>query len=63
MYIDPNTGGVLFQVLAVAFGAISGVVLIFSSQIKALIRRVQRSARERRGEAETVEQPSDNQTP
>ncbi|MCB9133815.1 MAG: hypothetical protein H6636_00200 [Anaerolineales bacterium] len=57
MYIDPNTGGVLFQALAVAFGAISGIVLLFSGQIKSLIRRIQRSAREKRGETAEVENP------
>ncbi|MDA1329467.1 MAG: hypothetical protein O3B43_00115 [Chloroflexi bacterium] len=34
MYIDPNTGGLLFQALAVVFAAASGVVLVFSSRIK-----------------------------
>jgi len=61
MYIDPNTGGLLFQVLAVVFGAISGIVLVFSSQIKAGIRRFQRFMRERRGE--TIEpEKVENQT-
>ena len=29
MYIDPNTGGMLFQILVVMFGVISAVVLLF----------------------------------
>ncbi len=33
MYIDPNTGGMLFQILAVLFGLFSGMILIFSSKI------------------------------
>jgi uncharacterized YccA/Bax inhibitor family protein len=33
-YIDPNTGGMLFQMLAVAFGVLSGLILFFSSIIK-----------------------------
>ena len=34
MYIDPGTGGQLFAILAVAFGAISGAILVFSNRIK-----------------------------
>jgi|GEM_PF-916500 len=33
-YIDPNTGGMLFQILAVLFGVISGLFLFFSGRIK-----------------------------
>ena len=47
MYIDPNTGGMLFQVLAVLFGVISGTVLIFSSRIKMGLSKLRRSLRER----------------
>lgn len=43
MYIDPNTGGMLFQVLAVAFTVITGVFLIFSSKIRAGVARLRRS--------------------
>ena len=42
-YIDPNTGGMLFQVLAVIFGVLSGIVLIFSSRIKMLVFRIMRT--------------------
>ncbi|MBE0672139.1 MAG: hypothetical protein IH588_16285 [Anaerolineales bacterium] len=42
MYIDPNTGGMLFQVLAVAFAVFSGVLLTFSSKIRAGIARLRR---------------------
>lgn len=45
MYIDPNTGGMLFQVLAVVLGLFSGTVLLFSSKIRAAIARIQRSIR------------------
>ncbi len=45
MYIDPNTGGVLFQVLAVVIGLFSGAVLLFSSRIKASIARMRRVSR------------------
>ena len=41
-YIDPNTGGMLFQMLAVAVGAISGIVVLFSSRIKMFIARLRR---------------------
>lgn len=47
MYIDPNTGGMLFQMLAVLFGLISGTVLLFSSRIRAAIARFKRSLRRR----------------
>jgi hypothetical protein len=42
-YIDPNTGGMLFQVLAVAFGLFSTIIFIFSSRIKMLFYRLRRS--------------------
>jgi len=47
MYIDPNTGGLLFQILAVAFTAVSGVFLLISGKIKALTARLRRARRER----------------
>jgi uncharacterized YccA/Bax inhibitor family protein len=50
MYIDPNSGGMLFQVLLVVFGLLSGMVLIFSSRIKWAIARLKRSFREKTGE-------------
>jgi hypothetical protein len=44
-YIDPNTGGLLFQLLAVAFASISAVALIFSRQIRRLLARMARALR------------------
>jgi hypothetical protein len=44
MYIDPSTGGMLFQILAVAFTAVSGVVLLFSGRIRAYIAKLRRKA-------------------
>ena len=41
-YIDPNTGGMLFQILAVLIGALSGIVLIFSRRIKMMYYRISR---------------------
>ena len=52
MYIDPNSGGMLFQALLVLFGVISGTVLLFSSKIKMGFARLMRSFRER-----STEQP------
>jgi hypothetical protein len=46
MYIDPSSGGVLFQALAAAFVAVSGVVLVFSGRIKAFFSQMRRKARE-----------------
>jgi uncharacterized membrane protein len=43
MYIDPNTGGMLFQILAVAFMAVSGIFLVFSGKIRAAIARLRRN--------------------
>ena len=45
MYIDPNTGGVLFQALLGAFAAVSGVLFIFSRQIREWIARLRRRGR------------------
>ena len=44
-YIDPNTGGMLFQVLAVAFGLFSTIIFIFSSRIKMFFYRLRRTFR------------------
>jgi hypothetical protein len=52
MYIDPSTGGMLFQVLAVAFGVISGAVLMFSSRIKMGIAQLRRKLRKEEEPAE-----------
>jgi hypothetical protein len=46
MYIDPNTGGQIFQLLAVIFAAISGMVLVFSSKIRMFWSRMKRRYRE-----------------
>jgi hypothetical protein len=55
MYIDPNTGGVLFQTLAILFGVFSGVVLLFSSKIKMGIAKLRRSLRKESEESESNE--------
>lgn len=56
-YIDPNTGGMLFQVLATAFALLSGFVLIFARQIRSGFARFKRYIRQSLGneaEAEGV---------
>ena len=45
MYIDPNTGGILFQALAGLFAVISGVLFVFSRQIRERIARLRRRGR------------------
>ena len=46
MYIDPNTGGILFQALAGVIGVVSGVLFFFSRQIRSGIARFRRQRRE-----------------
>lgn len=45
MYIDPNTGGILFQALVAVFVAASGLLLVFSGKIRAYISQIRRKAR------------------
>lgn len=44
-YIDPNTGGMLFQVLAAGFAVFSGIILIFSRQIRSALGKAKRTLR------------------
>ena len=55
MYIDPNTGGILFQVLAVLFAVFSGAVLVFSSRIKMGVARLKRALREKFSKADHLD--------
>ena len=50
MYIDPNTGGILFQVLLGALAAITGILLIFSRKIRESFAKMRRSSRKEEGE-------------
>ena len=50
MYIDPNTGGVLFQALAAVFVGVSAVLLTFSGKIRQAIARLRRSTRKAKGQ-------------
>ncbi len=60
MYIDPGSGGMLFQILAVAFGVISGTVLMFSGRIKMMIAKWRRSMR-KEDETETTAENNSEQ--
>jgi hypothetical protein len=50
VYIDPNTGGVLFQALATALVAVSGVLLVFSKNIRQGIAKLRRRLRKDKDE-------------
>jgi hypothetical protein len=45
MYIDPNTGGVLFQALAGVLAVFSAILLLFSRNIRQFFSRLRRNAR------------------
>ena len=45
MYIDPNTGGILFQALADLLAVVSAGLLFFSRQIRQGIARLRRRGR------------------
>ena len=45
LYIDPNTGGMLFQMLAVILALFSGILFFFSRKIKELFARLRRKLR------------------
>jgi hypothetical protein len=48
-YIDPNTGGMLFQMLAVAFAFISGLFFFYAGKVRMLFARLRRSFRAKLG--------------
>jgi hypothetical protein len=45
MYIDPNTGGILFQALAVVLVGGSAVLMFFSRNIREAIAKLRRKMR------------------
>lgn len=51
-YIDPNLGGMLFQILIVLFGIFSGVLLLFSSRLKSVFYRFMRYLRRSKSESQ-----------
>jgi hypothetical protein len=48
-YIDPNTGGMLFQMLAVVFVFISSLFFFFAGKVRMLFARLRRSFRAKLG--------------
>lgn len=58
-YIDPNTGGMLFQILAAVFAFLSGLVLVFAGRIRLWVARLRRRLRERNAAANHSEPPPD----
>jgi hypothetical protein len=46
-YVDPSTGGVLFQLLTIVFATISGALFFFSRQVKSAFARFKRFLNER----------------
>ena len=48
-YIDPSTGGMLFQILAMVFAVFSGLVFFFFRQIKSAFARFKRFISEKLG--------------
>jgi len=60
LYIDPNTGGMLFQLLAVFLALFSGILFFFSRQIRLLFARFKRMIRHEESPLEKTEIPEDN---
>ena len=52
MYIDPNTGGILFQALAGLLAVISGVLFFFSRNIRQWFARMRRRGRKEEDEVQ-----------
>lgn len=59
-YIDPNTGGMLFQILAVAFALLSGFVLFFYRHIIMTFTRIMRFIREKMGKEDRSDSVQDS---
>ena len=55
-YIDPNTGGMIVQVLATSVAVLSGFALVFARQIRMVFARLMRSLRGLSGRDESQEQ-------
>ena len=45
MYIDPNSGGMLFQILIAVFSAFAGIFLVFSGRIRTALGQLRRRMR------------------
>jgi hypothetical protein len=59
LYIDPNTGGMLFQLLAVFLALFSGILFFFSRQIRSAFARLKR--RLQRNQTEDVPESNEDQ--
>jgi hypothetical protein len=59
MYIDPSSGGLLFQILAIAFTTISGVILLFSNRIKMFFSRLRRTSNPEENDQQKESSPID----
>jgi hypothetical protein len=59
LYIDPNTGGMLFQLLAVFLAVFSGILFFFSRQIRSGFARLRRAIKHEPAEEEKPENPED----
>ena len=53
-YLDPNTGGMIFQALAAVFATASGVILVFSRRIKLWWVTMQRKRREKKEKKKAI---------
>jgi hypothetical protein len=60
-YIDPNTGGMLYQALATSLAVFTGLALLFSRQIRTLFARARRLLRDTFGREK--QQPVDADSP
>ena len=60
LYIDPNTGGMLFQLLAVFLALFSGILFFFSRQIRASFARLRRMFKREHADekSESADDPS-----
>jgi hypothetical protein len=59
MYIDPNTGGMLFQILAVLFATLSGIILLLSGKIRMFFAKLRRRTKETVSKLEEHSESSD----
>ncbi len=50
MYIDPNTGGILFQALAAGLVAITTFLMVFSRKIREFFAKMRRNSRKEESE-------------
>ena len=55
-YLDPNTGGIIFQALAGMFAVISGAILVFAGQIKMFFTGRRRKQTELEEVTETIQE-------